>query len=289
MSLALAARNERTFAQSYDGDAVLSGEWVDYRLVPGDPSLAPVVGIHGLGSQGTDLLEVFTLAGVRGLVLDLPGFGSSSQPDRDYPVTTAAERVLELLDQVGLESAVWFGCSYGGHVSLRAALDHPQRVEGLVLVDSGGLDPAPPAELAQAFDEDLIRARPLESVGLACDALVAWPNAATRDFRARRLTNHASGCTDYRAVARSALGALADPAAQELERVQAPVELVHGSRDPLISLDVVERAHRRLPQSTLTVLSGVGHMPWLEAPAQVAARVRRAASRIPSTTRRTGV
>jgi pimeloyl-ACP methyl ester carboxylesterase len=238
-----------------------------------------VVGIHGLGSDGADLHDVFALAGVPGVVLDLPGFGASSKPDRPYPVATASARVLELLDQLGLGRPVWLGCSYGAHVSLRAALDHPHRVGGLVLVDAGGLDPHPPLQLAKAFDERLLAMRPLTAVGMAIDALVVTPNAATQDFRRRRLANHTADSSDYLGVARSAQGALRDDAGRLLERVTAPAELIHGEGDVMVPLRVAEAAAARMPTATLTTLSGTGHMPWLECPARVAERVRRAASR----------
>jgi pimeloyl-ACP methyl ester carboxylesterase len=51
--------------------------------------------------------------------------------------------------------------------------------------------------------------------------------------------------------------------------------MVHGAADPLVPLAIAEAARARLASATLTTLSGVGHVPWLEAPARVAARVRR--------------
>ena len=281
MSFVSAMQNERTFARALragERDTILGGgEFVRFRCFEGDEGLRPVVAIHGLGSDSGDLVELFERAGVPGVALDLPGFGASSKPDRPYPVATAAARVLELLDQLELERPLWLGCSYGAHVALRAALDAPHRVAGLVLVDAGGLDPNPPVHLAKAFNERVMALRPLPAVGLAIDALVCEHNATTRDFRARRLANHVAGETDYMGVARSAQGALRDDAARLLERITAPVELIHGEADVLVPLRVAEAAAARMPSATLTVLSGVGHMPWLEAPKQVASHVRRAA------------
>ncbi len=259
------------------------GERVSFRVVGDLGAGLPVVYLHGLGSEGADLLplavEVHARAGAPGLVLDLPGFGASDRPARDYPVVRAAQVVLALMCQRGASRALWLGASYGGHVALRAALDAPTAVAGLVLVASGGLFRDPPRHLAAAFDARAMQARSLPAVAAAVDALVGDPNPATAVYRARRLASHAgvplAPSADYDAVARSARGALEDDAGARLEQVAAPVALVHGARDPLVPVALAREAVLRLPRATLTVLDGVGHVPWLEAPALVATAAER--------------
>ncbi len=279
--------NERSFVRFHEsevlGDRLAWIEtWPDHVS-----SLCPVVGIHGLGSSAEDLRPVAARLEAPSVLIDLPGFGRSSRPDRTYPVGRASAAVVALLDAIGVRRAVLLGCSYGGHVALRAALDAPDRVAGLVLVASGGLDPSPPAELIAAYDQAAMMSRPLTAVAAACSALIASPNSETRRFTERRLAVHAaaqSGASesahDYRAIARSVDGAIRDDAARQLHRVAAPVELVHGAHDPLVAPAVVERASRRLRDATLTVLPASGHVPWLEEPDAVAARVRRALARV---------
>lgn len=265
------------------GSVLLRGERVAYATL-GEltPTTLPALFIHGLGSDLTDLLDVATRVGAPAVLLDLPGFGQSERVDREHTVARDAATCVELLEHLGLARALWVGCSYGGHVALRAALDHPSTVAGLVLVSSGGLYLDPPAHLAPMFDERLMAARAPAQVLAACDLLVARPCPATLRFRARRLAAHVGlpfegrwVAQDYRAVARAARGALVDDAGRALERVAVPVELVHGAADPLVPLAIAEAARARLASATLTTLSGVGHVPWLEAPARVAARVRR--------------
>lgn len=288
-----ARMNERSFTRERavwpgaprvetEGRAEVLGEPVAFRLFPGRvPGLWPVLGLHGLGSDSSDLVEVVREAGAPAVLLDLPGFGDSGRPDRSYPVARAAAAAVALLDLLGLARPVWLGCSYGGHVALRAALDSGPRVRSLVLVDAGGLDPAPNPALAALFDERLLAARPLPAVMASLSALVATPTPASEAFRARRLRAHLSSGAhaDYRAIGRSALGALADDAGRRLEAVAAPAVLLHGERDLLVPARVAQDAAARLPRAELSVLPGVGHMPWLEAPLEVAARVRLACRR----------
>lgn len=251
-----------------------------FRFRPGQGQ--PVVGLHGLGSVGGDLEAVgAALPGVPMALVDLPGFGASPGPL--CGLSGAVTAVLSVLDALGWERPVWLGCSFGGHVALRAALDAPWRVGALVLADSGGLDPDPNPALRDAFSEAVLRGRAPGDVARSLDALVARPTALTRAFHARRLAAHAAGA-DYAGVAEAACAALDDDAGRRLHEVTAPVELVHGERDALVPLAMARSAELRMPRARLTVLPGVGHMPWLEAPAEVAARVARARARSARTT-----
>lgn len=270
------------------GVALLMGERVAFATL-GAPEAAvvPALFVHGLGSDLTDLLELAELTGVPGALIDLPGFGLSERVDREHTVARDAATCCALLDHLGVERAVWVGCSYGGHVALRAALERPERVAALTLVSSGGLDLEPPVHLAAVFEERLMAARVPAAVATACEVLAARKNAATARFTARRVAAHVGVpfegrllAQDYRAVARAARAALHDDAGRQLHRVDAPVEMVHGALDPLVALATAQAACARLPRAALTTLSGVGHVPWLETPALVAARVRRALERV---------
>ncbi len=72
------------------------------------------------------------------IAVDARGHGESDPADGPYTLWDAAEDHLAVLDAVGVERAAWAGLSMGGMAGLRAALRHPDRVAGLVLVDSTG-------------------------------------------------------------------------------------------------------------------------------------------------------
>ena len=106
-----------------------------------------VVFVHGSGpgASGHSNFKLnapaFAAAGHRVIVPDLPGFGYSSKPrDRDYGTTFFSQALVGLLDAVGVERCALVGNSLGGAVSICAALDHPQRVEKLILMAPGGIE-----------------------------------------------------------------------------------------------------------------------------------------------------
>ena len=71
--------------------------------------------------------------------IDLPGFGYSDKPkDFDYSLNGFADFMVKFMDAEGIKKAVLVGNSMGGDISIETYLKYPDRVEKLVLVDSGG-------------------------------------------------------------------------------------------------------------------------------------------------------
>lgn len=98
----------------------------------------PVVLVHGLTAtrryvvMGSRALE---RAGHRVVAYDARGHGASTPPaSGDYGFDALAGDLLAVLDDRGVERAVLAGASMGAHTLLRVALDHPERVAGLVVI-----------------------------------------------------------------------------------------------------------------------------------------------------------
>lgn len=82
----------------------------------------------------------------RVVALDLPGFGFSDRdPALDYGQAAQAERVVALMDLLGIQRATLIGHSMGGAIAERVAAGHPGRVERLVLVAAVNAGEAPGA------------------------------------------------------------------------------------------------------------------------------------------------
>src|SRR5690606_12645826 len=80
-------------------------------------------------------------AGYRVVLPDLVGFGYSAKPTGiDYTLELFCSTLLELLEAIGVHRCVLVGNSLGGAVALKIAIDHPERVEKLVLMAPGGIE-----------------------------------------------------------------------------------------------------------------------------------------------------
>src|SRR5215213_3808472 len=116
--------------------------------VPGEVDLAigragegadPVICLHGITAQHRAFNAAARHLGPsRGLVgVDLRGRGDSDKPESGYSLETHSADVVRVLDHLDLENAVLAGHSMGGFVALQTALEYPERVRALVLLDGG--------------------------------------------------------------------------------------------------------------------------------------------------------
>lgn len=118
--------------------ATVAGIKTHYLAVGAGP---PLILIHGLGAS------VVTWRGNLGplskafrvYALDLPGHGDSEKPDIDYAADRMVRFMVSFMEELGLERPAIIGSSVGGALGLMMALDHPELVSKLVLVDSAGL------------------------------------------------------------------------------------------------------------------------------------------------------
>ncbi len=104
----------------------------------------PVVLVHGLGSRAEDwanLMPQLKQAGFHVYAIDLLGYGRSARPaDAAYSISGRGWQYVEdFLAQRGLEKVNLVGWSMGGWVSMRVALDQPERIGRLVLCGSAGI------------------------------------------------------------------------------------------------------------------------------------------------------
>ena len=217
----------------------------------------PIVLLHGLMgkmSHWDDTLDSLAPVG-RAIALSLPIL------ERDMPeisIEGVARYVAQFLDALEIPRTVVGGNSLGGHVALAMALDHPERVSGLILTGSSGLfersftrgvPHRPSAEYVREkmeevfYDARLVTPEWVESVR----RMVTTPASALR-------------------VLRFARAAKRHNIEERLRNVAAPALLVWGREDRITPPEIAERFHRLLPESSLCFLPCCGHAPMLEQP-----------------------
>ena len=109
--------------------------------------------LHGFGASLFSWHEVTAPLAEYGTVIayDRPAFGLTERPmewegESPYSPQSQVELVIGLMDALGIEKAILVGNSAGGTISMMAALQYPERVQALILVDpavyAGGGAPA---------------------------------------------------------------------------------------------------------------------------------------------------
>ena len=265
----------------------LHGESMSYRLLGEGPALLL---IHGISSSSESWVEVLPALAERHTVIapDLIGHGASAKPRGDYSLGAFASSLRDLLVALGHERATIVGHSLGGGIAMQFGYQFPERVERLVLVDSGGLG----REVHL-----MLRAATLPGADLVLPALARTGALGAGAGAARalgRLGLHASA--ELRGIA-DGFATLEDPDAARAflhtaraimdaggQRVSArerlhlareiPTLIVWGERDSLIPVAHGYAAHELLPHSRLEVFEGAGHFPFRDDPLRFVSVVR---------------
>ena len=141
-----------------DKDIIVDGVRLAYRDRGDGP---PVVFLHGTPSysyEWRDVVPHVEAAGYRTLTYDLLGYGDSERPvDRDTSVTAQAELLVELLDELDLARVNLVAHDIGGAIGQRLAIDWPERVHRLLLIDTVSYDSWPSATWRQIIRDNLSR------------------------------------------------------------------------------------------------------------------------------------
>nr|WP_092528397.1 alpha/beta fold hydrolase [Amycolatopsis arida] len=202
---------------------------------------------------------------------DQRGLGRSPLPDTDRAPTLddAARDVLAMLDKLELDRVVLGGCSMGGYVTMAVLRAAPERVAGLVLVDTKST-----VDDAAARENRLAVAERAEREGVA-----GW----LADAMLPKLLGPDAG-PDVVATAREmvddqppagvawAQRAMADrPDSTDLLRAATvPALVVVGRHDTLTPPDAARALAGSMPDARFVEIPGAGHLSPLEAPAAVA-------------------
>jgi pimeloyl-ACP methyl ester carboxylesterase len=215
-------------------------------------------------------VEPLVAAGARVVLWDYRGHGRSDVPDdpASYSIEQVVDDLARVLDWAAPgRPVVVGGLSLGGLVSLHFALAHPERVRGLLLLDSGPGFKNP--EAAARWRTEVERAAGiLEERGM--QALLRGNAAATAvgrrpELPAAQAAAEAIAAQDPRAVAafgRRVAGP-APPVIDELARIGVPALVLVGEKDAAY-LRAAEVMAARLPKATKVVVPGAGHIGNIE-------------------------
>ena len=210
-------------------------------------------------------VEPLTAAGARVILWDYRGHGRSESPEdeRAYDIEQVVDDLAHVLDwAAGDTPAVVGGLSFGGLASLHLALRQPDRVRGLLLVDSG---PGFKNPTAQAAWERLVEktASFLERKGMKAFLEQAAPTSVglCPDSPAARAVARAIAAQDPRGLARFARR-VAAPAPQVIDRlgeIGVPALIVVGEKDEPY-LRAAEVMEAKLRDAERVSIPGGGHI-----------------------------
>ncbi|MDV6012015.1 alpha/beta hydrolase [Haloechinothrix sp. LS1_15] len=230
-----------------------------------------VVLLHGIGGSSASFERQLPALATshRAYAWDAPGYGGSTD-DVPGTLTGYADLLVELLDELIIDTAHLVGVSWGGVIATRTALRHPGRVRSLVLADSTR-GSASSHESAQRM---LRRADQLRSLGSAEFARQRGPRLTAPDAEAATVDQVVSIMSELRQVGYdAAVRSMAETDhTVDLARITVPTMVVVGEQDGVTGVTESEELASRIPGARLRVIGG-GHAANQERPAQFNATV----------------
>ena len=230
------------------------------------------------GDRPPLLLRCGSIVTRRGWDFQTPSFSSHfrviSMDNRDagendpeaapYTFADLADDTIALLDALGIDRAHALGHSMGSGIVARLAVDHPERVDHLILASGGfferGAGESPPTPMPRGeWIEDPVarrRSRAVTSVAPGYfDNRSEELETVAQQERGNRLT--------YDGWLRQMQQIATHPKRAELAGIAAPTLVIHGAMDRL----PVERAREMatiIPGARALIFEGVGHSPHIE-------------------------
>ena len=244
----------------------------------------PALLIHGLFMDHTMLDPLVDALAMRYRIItpDLRGHGLSEHRAEERTLWDVMEDQVALLDALGIESAVWGGASVAGPIALRAAIRHPDRVDGLILISTqAGPEHATRRPAYEAW-ADLVARQGWAEDALRGSAATNFGKSAPEALRRRWMERwRAQPFDDVRQIMRSLTQR--ESLLERLSDVHVPALILYGDEDGLaVQLSEVEQMVQALPRVFEFVrIAGSGHSPTLEQPEATAAAVGRFLDSLP--------
>jgi pimeloyl-ACP methyl ester carboxylesterase len=252
----------------------------------------PIVLIAGIFQQLTfwpaAFVDQLVDAGFRVVVLDNRDVGLSTLETRpapdlmtvlggdasgvNYTLSDMAADTAGLIDALGFESAHVFGHSMGGMIAQRLAIEFPHRVRSLTLFGTGPSDgvsgQSSPEFLALAIAPVPTDPDEMWETSLAAYRICVVPDPVDEDELATfaraqldRAPNPQMQCLP--AILGSAAAGLASSPThiEELQALEHPTLVIHGTGDLAVAVDGGERLAEVIPDAKFVPLEGMGHVP----------------------------
>jgi pimeloyl-ACP methyl ester carboxylesterase len=220
----------------------------------------------------------------RVVTIDLPGHGLTGEvPSGDYSSAAMVSVVNELANKLGLEHFVIGGNSMGGSIALRYALDHPEKITGLVLINSSGF-------MRKRLKNDdsrgvlafrLLKYRWFRAIGEVMDPYYFVSQGLKAAFHQQAVVTEAMVMRYYdlalregtRKATMKRFSATPDKKyqAQDLARINVPTLLMWGKEDAVVPFAFASGYEALIPGISTAYYDGVGHIPMEEVPETSAA------------------
>ncbi len=236
-----------------------------YTTAFGSTTSPVIVGIGGWIGSWELWAEPFSILSQswRTIAYDHRGAGATIAPVESITFNRLVDDVFAVLDAYNVENCVLAAESAGALTALGAALKHPKRITGLVIVD-GMYFRATPQE-KDLFLFGLRKAYPA-TLDRFVETCVPEPDSDHIKRWGRQIIDRAS----QGAAIALYLSTGEIDLRNELSNISQPTLILHGEADGIVPVEEARQLSKILPNAKLSVLSGAGHVPTMTRPQEIA-------------------
>jgi pimeloyl-ACP methyl ester carboxylesterase len=233
---------------------VVGTRLVTYYITPPVPKSGVLLFLHGWGATSPLWFNsVEPLGKTHQLVLiDLPGFGKSQKPQTVWGLSDYSDFVIKFVGKLDLGSVTLVGHSFGGSIAINIAINEPKLVESLILVDSAGIRPKTAKKSALLIISKLVKP-------------VFRPKFMQK-IRKKLYSNIGSDYLGISGMEEIYKKIISEDLTAELSRINQKTHLIWGENDRETPLTDAELMQNRIKNSTLEIIPGAGHFPFLDKP-----------------------
>ena len=253
----------------------IDGARVHYQEF-GDAAKPAMILIHGYTASSyvwKTAAPQLADAGFRVIAVDLIGFGYSEKPSWfDYSIQSQSRMILRFMNRLGIGRATLVGSSYGGAVSMMLALDYPEMVEKLVLVDAVIND--------EPKNHPILKLASVKGIGevitpFLCDSksfmkfrmqgtlAKANHHMITRD-RIESIIRPLSAADGHHSVLATSRNWNANRIEQDAHLINQQTLIIWGDSDTVILIKNGYKLHEEILNSRFVILKDCGHVPQEE-------------------------
>jgi pimeloyl-ACP methyl ester carboxylesterase len=231
----------------------------------------PLVLIHGLNGDCSGWAGVMPELSrhYRVIAPDLRGHGASGKPDLPYSIPLFAQDLFEFYRGLELERAHLLGLSMGGAIAQQFVLDHPEKVNCLILVSTFSRIDSHLRSVFQGLREKLrVGGYPAffdEVVRLAfTSSYISSNSESIADLKQKRIRINSPV-----AIGRATEACLSFHLGGKISAIAHPTLILSGREDIFTPLSLAEEISRSIRGSEWRIMEGVGHNLHLERPAEM--------------------